>query len=83
MFSAVSLRPSFYLHDCRNDRVRKNNKQQATMQQASETIYPPPERIACCYSQCQPAYTEMLVGVIWESTRQIAKLDSRQQMYPG
>ena len=30
------------------------------LQQASETIYPPPERIVWCYSQWQPAYTEML-----------------------
>ena len=29
------------------------------LQQASETIYPPPERIVWCYSQWQPAYTEM------------------------
>ena len=33
------------------------------LQQASETIYPPPERIFCCYSQRQPAYTEMLVAM--------------------
>ena len=33
------------------------------MQQASETIYPPPERIVWCYSQWQPAYTEMLVAI--------------------
>ena len=31
------------------------------LQQASETIHPPPERIVWCYSQWQPAYTEMLV----------------------
>ena len=33
------------------------------LQQASETIYPPPERIVWCYSQWQPAYTEMLVAM--------------------
>ena len=31
------------------------------LQQASETIYLPPERIVWCYSQWQPAYTELLV----------------------
>ena len=31
------------------------------LQQASDAIYPPPERIVWCYSQWQPAYTEMLV----------------------
>ena len=33
------------------------------MQQASETIYPPPDRIVWCYSQWQPAYTQMLVAL--------------------
>ena len=33
------------------------------LQQASETIHPPPERIVWCYSQWQPAYTEMLVAM--------------------
>ena len=33
------------------------------LQQASETIYPPSERIVWCYSQWQPAYTEMLVAM--------------------
>ena len=33
------------------------------LQQASETIYPPPERILWCYSQWQPAYTQMLVAM--------------------
>ena len=31
------------------------------LQQASEAIYLPPERIVWCYSQWQPAYTELLV----------------------
>ena len=33
------------------------------LEQASETIYPPPERIVWCYSQWQTAYTEMLVAM--------------------
>ena len=33
------------------------------LQQASETIYPPPDRIVWCYSQLQPAYTQMLVAM--------------------
>ena len=33
------------------------------LQQASETIYLPPERIVWCYSQWQPAYPEMLVAM--------------------
>ena len=33
------------------------------LQQASETIYPSPERILWCYSQWQLAYTEMLVAM--------------------
>ena len=36
---------------------------QSLLQQASETIYPSPERIVWCYSQWQPAYTEMLVAM--------------------
>ena len=35
----------------------------ALLQQASETIYHPPERIVRCYSQWQPAYTQMLVAM--------------------
>ena len=33
------------------------------LHQASEAIYLPQERIVWCYSQWQPAYTEMLVAV--------------------
>ena len=33
------------------------------LQQASETMYPPPGRIVWCYSQWQPAYTQMLVAM--------------------
>ena len=36
---------------------------QSLLQQASEAIYPPHERIVWCYSQWQPAYTEMLVAM--------------------
>ena len=61
--SGVSIRASFYLHDCRNDLVRKNAWVRSLLQQASETIYPPPERIVWCYSQWQPTYTEMLVAM--------------------
>ena len=34
------------------------------LQQALETIYPSPERIVWCYSQWQPAYTQMLVAML-------------------
>ena len=33
------------------------------LHQASEAIYPPPKTIVWCYSQWQPAYTEMLVAM--------------------
>ena len=33
------------------------------LQQASEIIYPPPERVVWCYSQWQPAYTKMRVAM--------------------
>ncbi|CAH3198528.1 unnamed protein product [Porites evermanni] len=33
------------------------------LQQASEPIYPPPERIVWCYSQWEPGYTQMLVAM--------------------
>ena len=33
------------------------------LQQSSETIYPPPKTIVWCYSQWQPAYTQMLVAM--------------------
>ena len=61
--SAVSLRASFYLHDCRNDRVRKTEWVPSLLQQASEAIYLPPEIIIWCYSQRQSEYTEMLVAM--------------------
>ena len=61
--SAVSLRASFHLRYRRNDLVRKNGLVRSLLQQASETIYPSPERILWCYSQWQLAYTEMLVAM--------------------
>ena len=36
---------------------------QPLLQQASEVINPPPERIVWCYGQWQPAYMEMLVTI--------------------
>ena len=36
---------------------------QSLLQQASEAIYPPHERIVWCYSQWQAVYTEMLVAM--------------------
>ena len=60
--SAVSLRASFHLFDCRNDRVRRNG-QGSILQQTSEAIYLPPERIIWCYSQWQSAHTEILVAM--------------------
>ena len=35
----------------------------ALLQQASETTYHPTERIVWCYSEWQPAYTQMLVAM--------------------
>ena len=61
--SAVAPRASFYLLDCRNDRVPKNAWVLSLFQQASEAIYLPSERIVRCYSQWQPAYTEMLAAM--------------------
>ena len=42
---------------------RKTAWLRSLLQQASETIYPSQERIVWCYSQWQPAYTEMLVAM--------------------
>ena len=61
--SAVSLRASFCLHDCRNDRVRKIDLGSISIASSFRSNYPPPERIVWCYSQWQPAYTEMLVAM--------------------
>ena len=33
------------------------------LQQAQKAIYPPPERIVWCYSQWQPAYSELLMTI--------------------
>ena len=61
--SAVSIRASFYLHDCRNDRVRKNGLGSISIATNLRDNLPSPERIVWCYSQWQPAYTEMLVSL--------------------
>ena len=61
--SAVSLRASFCLHDCRNDRVRKIDLVSISIASSFRSNYPSPERIVWCYSQWQPAYTEMLVAM--------------------
>ena len=42
---------------------RKTAWVRSLLQQASETIYPPLKRIVWCYSQWQPAHTEMLVAM--------------------
>ena len=54
---------SFHLHDCRNDRVRKNGLGSISITASFRAIYLPPERIVWSYSQWQPAYTEMLVAI--------------------
>ena len=41
----------------------KTAQVRSLLKQALGTIYPPPERIVCCYSQWQPAYTQMLVAM--------------------
>ena len=51
--SAVSLRASFCLHDCRNDRVRKIDLGSISIASSFRSNY----------SQWQPAYTEMLVAM--------------------
>ena len=61
--SAVSIRASFYLHDCRNDRVRKNGLGSISITASFRAIYLPPERIVWSYSQWQPVYTTMLVAI--------------------
>ena len=55
--SAVALRASFYLPDCLNDRVRKNGLGSISI----TTIFR--SNLVWCYSQWQPAYTEMLVAM--------------------
>ena len=61
--SAVSIRASFYLHDCRNNRLRKNGLGSISIATSFRDNLPSPERIVWCYSQWQPAYTQMLVAM--------------------
>ena len=61
--SAVSIQASFYLHDCRNNRLRKNGLGSISIATSLRNNLPSPERIVWCYSQWQPAYTEMLVPI--------------------
>ena len=61
--SAVLIRASFYLHDCQNDRLRKNGLGSTAIATSFRDNLPSPERIVWCYSQWQPAYTEMLVAM--------------------
>ena len=62
---SVSLRTLLYLYGCRDDRFRGKTfcVNQSLLQQASDVINPPPERIVWCYSQWQPAYMQMLVTI--------------------
>ena len=62
--SAASIWASFHLQNFWNDQVRNRAAWVLSLlHQASEAIYLPPERIFWCYSQWQPAYTEMLVAM--------------------
>ena len=61
--SAVSLRASFHLHDCRNDRIGKNGLGSISAATSFRDHLRSLERIVWCYSQWQPAYTEMLVAM--------------------
>ena len=61
--SAVSIRASFTSIIAGMTGYGKTGWVRSLLQQASETIYPPPERIVWCYAQWQPAYTEMLVAL--------------------
>ena len=53
----------FYLYYCRNDWVRKNGLGSISIATNLRDNLPSPERIVWCYSQWQPAYTEMLVAL--------------------
>ena len=79
--SAVSLRASFYLHDCRNDRVRKTAYVRSLLLQASAAICLPTERIIWCYSQWQFAYTEMLVAMPQIEFVKVTPTDLEQDSY--
>ena len=60
--SAVSIQASFYLHDCWNDRLRKNGLGSISTATSFRDNLPSPIEV-WCYSQWQPAYTEMLVAM--------------------
>ena len=60
--SAVSLRASFHLHDCQNDRVRKNGLGSNSIATGFRDHLPSPGE-DWYYSQWQPAYTQMLVAM--------------------
>ena len=51
------------VYGCRDDRFRKNCLGTITVQQAQTVIDQPPERIIWCYSQWQPAYTQLLMMI--------------------
>ena len=61
--SAVSFRASFCIMVAGIIGSGKTAWVRSPLQQASEAIYLTPERIVWCYSQWQPAYTEMLVAI--------------------
>ena len=61
--SAVSIRASFYLHDCLNDRVRKKGLGSISIATTFRDNLPSPGEDCWCYLQWQPAYTEMLVAM--------------------
>ena len=61
--SAVSISSSVYLLGCRDDRLGKNCLGTITITTAQTVIDQPPERIIWCYSQWQPAYTQLLMMI--------------------
>ena len=61
--SAVSLLATFYFHDCRDDGVRKNGLGSISIATSFRDNSPSPGEDRWCYSQWQPAYTEMLVAM--------------------
>ena len=60
---AVSLRAPFTSMIAGMTGSRKTAWVRSLLQQATEAIYLPAEGIVWCYSQWQPAYTEMLVAM--------------------
>ena len=61
--SAVSTGSSIYLHGGWGDRFGKNCLGTITVATSSNVIDQPPERIIWCYSQWQPAYTQLLMMI--------------------